>query len=248
MTKIVLVTGASRGIGAATALLAAEHGYDVALGYRANQREAAAVADGCRALGRRAITVQADMAVEAEVVAMFEAVDAELGRVDALVNNAGTLWPQARLDTFSAERVAGVLAVNVVGAIVAAREAVRRMSTVHGGDGGVIVNVSSKAAVLGSPGEWIDYAASKGAVDTMTVGLAKEVAAEGIRVCGVRPGLILTDIHAMGGEPGRPERMAPTVPMARAGEPAEVAAAIVWLLTDEASYVTGAILDVAGGR
>ncbi len=248
MGGVVIVTGGSRGIGAAAARLAAASGFDVAISY-ANQHDAAqGVVHDCRAAGARAIAVRADISVENDVVDLFRAVDDELGVVRGLVNNAGVLEPQARLATYTAARVQRVLAVNVLGTILCAREAVLRMSTRHGGAGGAIVNVSSMAAVLGGPGEWVDYAASKGAIDSMTVGLAREVATEGIRVNGVRPGLVRTDIHASGGEPDRVERMAPAIPMQRGGEPGEVAAAIVWLLSDAASYVTGATLDVSGGR
>jgi NAD(P)-dependent dehydrogenase (short-subunit alcohol dehydrogenase family) len=248
MNGAVVVTGGSRGIGAAVAVLAAERGHDVAISYRARADEAAAVVARCRAAGRRAIAVRADVGVEPDVVALFETVDRELGAVGALVANAGIVAPRARVDALDAARVERLLAVNVVGTLLCAREAVRRLSTRYGGAGGSIVLVSSAAARLGGAGEYVDYAASKGAVDTITIGLAREVATEGVRVNGVRPGVVRTEIHASGGDPERADRIAPSVPIGRAGEPDEIARAILWLLSDEASYVTGAILDVSGGR
>jgi NAD(P)-dependent dehydrogenase (short-subunit alcohol dehydrogenase family) len=220
----------------------------VCVNYRADQAAARGVADDLAREGRRIIAVQADVSIEADVVRLFETIDAELGRVTGLVNNAGILERQCRVEQMDAARLARVFATNVTGAFLCAREAVRRMSPAAGGAGGAIVNVSSRAAILGSPGEYVDYAASKAALDTLTVGLAKEVAAAGIRVNGVRAGIIDTEIHASGGEPGRVRRLAPTLPMQRAGEAAEVARAIVWLLSDEASYTTGSFIDVAGGR
>lgn len=248
MARVLVVTGGSRGIGAATARLAARQGYALALSYRENREAAEEVAAGIRAGGGEALALQADVSSEAQVLELFAAVDRAWGRLDALVNNAGILEAQMRLEAMSAERLQRVFATNVIGAMLCAREAVRRMSTRYGGQGGAIVNVSSAAARLGSAGEYVDYAASKGALDTFTLGLAKEVAAEGIRVNAVRPGLIHTDIHASGGEPGRVDRLAATVPMGRGGRAEEVAAAILWLLGEEAAYVTGALLDVSGGR
>jgi NAD(P)-dependent dehydrogenase (short-subunit alcohol dehydrogenase family) len=248
MTKAVLVTGGSRGIGAATAVVAAEAGYDVAISYRGDRDAAQEVVRLIEARGRRAQAIRADLAEEGDVVGLFDAVSAQFGRLDALVNNAGTITPIARLEEMSADRLDFIMRVNVIGAFLCAREAVRRMSTRHGGRGGVIVNTSSAASRIGSPGEFIDYAASKGAVDTMTIGLSKEVADEGIRVNAVRPGLILTDIHAAAGAADRPQRLSAGVPMKRAGEAREVAEAIVWLMSDKSSYVTGVLLDVAGGR
>lgn len=246
---IVLVTGGSRGIGAATARLAAERGYAVCVNFRANESAAkAVVADIERGGGGQAIAVRADVSVESEVVRLFETVDARFGPVAALVNNAGILDLQTRVEHMAADRLARIFATNVTGAFLCAREAVRRMSTSRGGAGGAIVNVSSRAAQLGAPGEYVDYAASKAALDALTVGLAKEVAAEGIRVNGVRAGIIFSDIHASGGEPGRVDRLGPTLPMRRGGHPVEVARAILWLLSDEASYSTGTFIDVAGGR
>ncbi|MCA1827129.1 MAG: SDR family oxidoreductase [Myxococcales bacterium] len=245
---VLLVTGASRGIGAATARLAAERGYDVCVNFRADQPAAEGVADEVRRIGRKAIAVQADVALEGDVVRLFEAVDAGLGPIAALVNNAGILERQTRVEGIDAARVGRVFATNVTGAFVCSREAVRRMSTRHGGRGGAIVNVSSRAAVLGAPGEYVDYAASKAALDTLTIGLAKEVAGEGIRVNAVRAGIIETEIHASGGEPGRVARLGPQQPMGRGGTALEVARAIVWLLSEEASYTTGSFVDVAGGR
>jgi NAD(P)-dependent dehydrogenase (short-subunit alcohol dehydrogenase family) len=245
---ILLVTGGSRGIGAATACLAAQHGYDVCVNYRINRDAADRIASEIRAAGRRAFAAQADVAVEAEVVRLFETIDRELGPITALVNNAGIIDRQMRVDAMDAERVSRILATNVTGAFVCAREAVRRMSTRHGGGGGAIVNVSSRAAVLGAPGEYVDYAASKAALDALTVGLAKEVAREGIRVNAVRAGIIDTDIHASGGEPRRADRLGPEQPMGRAGSAMEVARAVVWLLSGEAAYTTGSFIDVAGGR
>jgi NAD(P)-dependent dehydrogenase (short-subunit alcohol dehydrogenase family) len=245
---ILLITGASRGIGAATARLAAHRGWDVAINYARDATAAENLAAEVRAIGRRAITVAADVADEAAVLAMFARVDAELGPLSGLVNNAGIVDRQARLDEMSMARWQRMWAVNISGSLLCAREAVRRMSTRHGGKGGAIVNLSSVAARLGSPNLYIDYAVSKGAIDTFTQGLALEVAAEGIRVNAVRPGLIDTDIHATSGDRGRPQSAAGSIPMQRPGRADEVAAAIVWLLSDEASYSTGTTLDVGGGR
>jgi NAD(P)-dependent dehydrogenase (short-subunit alcohol dehydrogenase family) len=248
MQKIVLITGGSRGIGAATALLAAERGYAVAVNYSTNSLAADEVVRAIRAGGGTAITVQADVAVEPQVLAMFEKVDAKLGRITALVNNAGMVDVPSRVDGMDVARLQRMFNTNILGSFVCAREAVKRMSTRYGGAGGSIVNVSSAAARMGSPGQYVDYAASKGAIDTFTMGLAKEVAQEGIRVNAVRPGIIDTDIHASGGQPDRARQMAPQVPMQRAGTALEVAQAILWLMGDEASYTTGTLLDVAGGR
>jgi NAD(P)-dependent dehydrogenase (short-subunit alcohol dehydrogenase family) len=248
MAEVLIVTGGSRGIGAATATLAAGRGYAVCVNYRANRDAAERVAGEITRSGGRAIAVGADVASEAEVERLFATVDAELGRVTALVNNAGILERQTRVEDIDAARIDRVFATNVRGAFLCAREAVRRMSTARGGPGGAIVNLSSRAAQLGAPGEYVDYAASKAALDALTIGLAREVAAEGIRVNAVRPGIIYTGIHADGGEPARVERLAPTLPMKRGGDAIEVARAILWLLSDEASYSTGAFIDVAGGR
>lgn len=248
MSRIVLVTGASRGIGAATAKLAASRGYDVCINYRQDAGAARTVAADVLAAGRRAAVVQADVANEADVVRLFESCDRELGRLTALVNNAGILETQMRVEAMDAVRLQRVFAANVTGSFLCAREAVKRMSTKHGGPGGAIVNVSSGAARLGSPGEYVDYAASKGAIDTFTIGLAQEVAADGIRVNAVRPGFIYTDIHASGGEPNRVDRVKAVVPMQRGGTADEVAHAILWLLSDEASFTTGSFIDVTGGR
>ena len=244
----IVITGGSRGIGAATARLAAERRYQVCVNYRSNRAAAESVVAEIEAAGGRAIAVGADVSVEADVARLFETVDTTLGRVTALVNNAGILERQTRVDAMDAARIARVLATNVTGPFICAREAVRRMSTNRGGDGGAIVNVSSRAAQLGAPGEYVDYAASKAALDALTIGLAREVAGEGIRVNGVRAGIIYTEIHASGGEPGRVDRIGPTLPMRRGGDAIEVARAILWLLSDEASYSTGTFIDVAGGR
>jgi len=246
--RVLLVTGGGRGIGAATARLAAAGGYDVCVNYRADAAAAASVVDAATQAGARAVAVQADVAVEGDVVRLFETCDRHLGRLSALVNNAGILETQARLDAMDAARISRVFATNVTGPFLCAREAVRRMSTRYGGTGGAIVNVSSGASKLGSPHEYIDYAATKGALDTMTIGLSREVAAEGIRVNAVRAGHVYTTLHASGGEPDRVERVKSQVPMGRGGAPEEIARAILWLLSDEASYTTGAFLDVAGGK
>jgi len=248
VNNVLIVTGGSRGIGAATALLAAERGYAVCVNYRKNRAAADQVVSKIQAAGGKALAVGADVASESEVVRLFETVDAQMGPLAGLVNNAGVLETQARVEHMDAARIDRVFATNVRGAFVCAREAVRRMSTKHGGSGGAIVNVSSKAAQLGAPGEYVDYAASKAALEAMTIGLAREVAGEGIRVNGVRPGIIYTDIHAYGGEPNRVDRLGPTLPMQRGGHAIEVARAILWLLSDEASYSTCTFIDVAGGR
>lgn len=248
MSGVVIVTGASRGIGAATARLAADRGWDVAVAYRQQAAEAATVVAACESAGRCAIAVQADVSSEHDVLRLFDTTTAELGPVTGLVNNAGAVESRQRLEDVTLERLERVMAVNLVGPFLCAREAVRRMSPRHGGKGGAIVNISSIAASLGAPEEWVDYAAAKAGVDTLTVGLAKEVAADGIRVNAVRAGLADTGFHALAGEPGRVARMAPSIPMGRAGAPEEFATAVLWLLSDEASYVTGATLDVGGGR
>jgi NAD(P)-dependent dehydrogenase (short-subunit alcohol dehydrogenase family) len=247
-SKVLIVTGGSRGIGAAIARLAAQDGYAVCLSYLGNRQAADEVVAAITGQGGTALAVQANVAIEADVVRLFAEVDASLGRVTALVNNAGILERQARVDDMDAARIGRVLATNVIGSFICAREAVRRMSTRHGGAGGAIVNLSSRAARLGSPGEYVDYAASKGAIDTFTVGLAKEAAAEGIRVNAVSPGIIYTSIHASGGDPDRVDRMKEGIPMKRGGTAEEVAKAVLWLLSDESSYTTGATIDVAGGR
>ena len=246
--RVVLVTGGSRGIGAATARLAAQRGWSVAVNFTSNEAAAQQVVQAVREAGRRAIAVQADVADEAQVVRMFEEVDAKLGRLTDLVNNAGVVDMAARVDEMSGARLQRMFGINVIGTILCAREAVRRMSTRHGGRGGAIVNVSSAASRLGSPSQYVDYASAKGAVDAFTLGLAKEVAGEGIRVNAVRPGLIETDIHASGGIPDRVKQLAHQVPMQRGGSAEEVANAIVWLLSEEASYTTMSLLEVSGGR
>ena len=247
-TRIVLITGGSRGIGAATAVRAAHAGWDVAINYTRDEAAAQRVAQAVRDAGRRALVVQADVAEEADVLRLFAEVDAQLGTLSGLVNNAGVVDVAARVDDMSVARLQRMWAINLTGSFVCAREAVRRMSRRHGGAGGVIVNLSSAAARLGAPGQYVDYAASKAAIDIFTVGLAKEVAAEGIRVNAVRPGIIDTDIHASGGQPDRVAQMAPLVPMHRAGSADEVAAAIVWLMSEDSSYTTGSVVDVTGGR
>jgi NAD(P)-dependent dehydrogenase (short-subunit alcohol dehydrogenase family) len=244
----VLVTGGSRGIGAATARLAAERGYRVCVNYRSNRAAADAVVGDIESRGGTAIAIGADVSIEADVRRLFATIDERLGSLTALVNNAGILEKQTRVEQIDSARLGRVFATNVVGAFLCAREAVKRMSTARGGTGGAIVNVSSRAAQLGAPGEYVDYAASKAALDTLTIGLAGEVAGEGIRVNGVRAGIIYTDIHASGGEPGRVDRLGPQLPMKRGGQAIEVARAILWLLSDDASYSTGTFIDVSGGR
>jgi len=248
LDQVLLITGGGRGIGAATARLAAKRGYAVAVNYASNSLAADEVVRAIRAEGGTAMAVRADVGDEAQVLAMFEQVDAKLGRLTALVNNAGIVDVTARVDEMSVARLERMFRINVIGSFLCAREAVRRMSTRHGGTGGAIVNVSSGASRLGSPGQYVDYAASKGAIDTFTVGLAKEVADEGIRVNAVRPGVIDTEIHASGGMPDRAAALGPQIPMKRAGTADEIAGAILWLLSAEASYTTMALLDVTGGR
>ena len=248
MNKVLVVTGGSRGIGAATARLGAASGYAVCINYRQNEAAATAVVEQITRAGGEAIAVAGDVGAEADVVRLFEQVDERLGPVTALVNNAGILEGQMRVEQMDAARLSRVLTTNVIGSFLCAREAIRRMSTNQGGQGGAIVNVSSIASQLGAPNEYVDYAAAKGAIDSFTIGLAKEVAAEGIRVNAVRPGVIYTEIHASGGEPARVDRIKATVPMQRGGEAEEVARAILWLLSEEASYSTGTLLDVSGGR
>lgn len=248
MARTLVITGGSRGIGAATALMAAQRGYDVCLSYRTEAEDAARVVDSIHQSGRRALAVQADVSHEAEIVRLFQTCDRELGPLSALVNNAGVVDLKARVETFTMERLQRMFAVNVFGTILCAREAVRRMSTLLGGGGGAIVNVSSAASRIGSANDYVDYAAAKAAVDTFTLGLAREVATEGIRVNAVRPGIVETGIHASGGQPDRLARIAPLVPMQRPGRPEEIAAAILSLLSEEQAYTTGALLDVSGGR
>jgi len=248
MTKVALVTGASRGIGRATALLLARQGYAVGVNYLQNEAAAQQVVAEIESLGGRALALRADIGDESQVQAMFSQLDATLGPIEALVNNAGILFQQSSIEQLTAERINKVLTTNVTGYFLCCRETVKRMAHRHGGQGGAIVNVSSAAARLGAPGEYIDYAASKGAVDTLTTGLALEVAAQGIRVNAVRPGLIYTEMHASGGEPGRVDRVKSSLPMQRGGTPEEVAEIIAWLLSDAASYVTGSFIEAAGGR
>jgi NAD(P)-dependent dehydrogenase (short-subunit alcohol dehydrogenase family) len=246
--KTVLVTGGSRGIGRATALLAAERGWDVAVNYTRDADAAQEVVVAVQTHGRRAIAVQADVADEAQVLAMFERVDRELPPLAGLVNNAGVVDAACRVEDMTVARLNRMFAIHVTGSFVCAREAVRRMSWRRGGTGGAIVNLSSVAARLGGAGQYVDYAAAKAAIDTFTLGLAVEMATDGVRVNAVRPGVIETDIHASGGQPDRAARLAPMIPMQRPGRAEEIATAIVWLLSDEASYTTGAILEVTGGR
>lgn len=247
MRKVALITGGSRGIGAATARLLAARGYDLCISYRKREEAASAVLADLRASAANAIAVRADISSETDIEMLFATVDHKFGRLDALVNNAGILLPQTRAEHMTATRINTILQTNVTGTLLCCREAIKRMSSVHGGTGGSIVNVSSGAARTGSPNEYIDYAASKGAVDSMTIGLARELSGEGIRVNGVRPGPIHTQMHRDGGEPDRIERVKAKIPLGRGGQPEEVAAAIAWLLSDEASFTTGSFIDVTGG-
>jgi NAD(P)-dependent dehydrogenase (short-subunit alcohol dehydrogenase family) len=245
--RVVIITGGSRGIGRATAIAAATRGFRICIGYASNETAARHVVSAIEAKNGKAIAVKCDVGSEGDILALFEAAD-KFGTLGALVNNAGIVGATARVDEMSAERIQRMMAVNVTGSMLCAREAVKRMSTRHGGKGGVIVNLSSVAAKLGSPNTYVDYAASKGAIDSFTIGLGHEVAGEGIRVAAIRPGLIDTEIHASGGDPDRANRLSSSVPMKRVGTADEIANAIVWLMSDEASYVTSAILDVSGGR
>jgi NAD(P)-dependent dehydrogenase (short-subunit alcohol dehydrogenase family) len=245
---LILITGGSRGVGAATARLAAAQGYDVALSFVSNESAARAVAAEVEAAGRRALAIRADSSDPEQVAQLFAAIDREFGRIDVLVNNAAVLAPQSRLEDLDYERMRRIFAVNSIGPILCAQQAVKRMAYRHNGRGGAVVNISSAAARLGSPNEYVDYAASKGAVETFTIGFAKEVAREGIRVNCIRPGHIYTDMHASGGEPGRVDRVKHSIPMGRGGQPEEVARAILWLASAEASFITGTFLDVTGGK
>ena len=245
---VILITGGGRGVGAATARLAAERGYDVAISFASNEAAARAVADDVRAAGRKALAVQADSADPGQVVRLFSAIDQEFGRLDVLVNNAAIIAKQSRLEDIGYKRIQRIFAVNAIGPILCAQQAAKRMSRRHGGRGGVVINISSAAARLGSPDEYVDYAASKGALETFSIGFAKEVAREGVRVACVRPGHIYTEMHADGGEPGRVDRIRDTIPMGRGGRPEEVARAILWLASDEASFITNTFLDVTGGK
>jgi NAD(P)-dependent dehydrogenase (short-subunit alcohol dehydrogenase family) len=248
MKPILLITGGSRGIGAATALLAAQQGFAVAVNFVKNASTANGVVRQIQDMGGTAIAVQADVAQESQVTAMFEEIDARLGPLTALVNNAGVVDVATRVENMTLERLKRMFDINVFGSFLCAREAIKRMSTRHGGSGGAIVNVSSVAARLGSAGQYVDYAAAKGAIDSFTIGLARELAQDGIRVNAVRPGIVDTDIHASGGQPERAQQLASSIPMQRAGTAQEIAQSIVWLLSDQSSYTTGALLDVAGGR
>lgn len=248
MARTVLITGGSRGIGRAAAMLAGRRGWRVGVNYVGNAEAAAECVRQVTAAGGAAVAIPGDVSLEADVVAMFDATERAFGPVTGVVNNAGIVAPKARLAEMTGERMRRLFEVNVLGAYLVAREAARRMPTDRGGPGGAIVNTSSRASTIGSPDEWLDYAGSKGAIDTLTIGLARELAAGGVRVNAVRPGLIATEIHAAGGQPDRLERLAPSVPMGRAGTPEEVAEAILWLLSDAASYVSGALVDVGGGR
>ena len=248
MNQALFITGGGRGIGAATARLAAAQGFNLAINYTRDEAAAQTVAAYARGLGRRALVLRGDVAVEADVQAMFGAIDGEFGALHGLVNNAGVVDVASRVEAMSAARLTRMFAINVIGSMLCAREAVKRMSTARGGAGGVIVNLSSAAARIGAAGQYVDYAAAKGAIDTFTLGLAREVANEGIRVNAVRPGIIETEIHASGGQPGRAAQMASSVPMQRAGSAEEVAQAILWLLSPASSYTTGAVIDVTGGR
>jgi len=248
MKKTLLITGASRGIGAATALLAGKRGYNICVNYLSNSEAASQIVNQIKTDGGHAVAYQADVSKEAEVLSLFQKIDQDFGPINALVNNAGILETQSRVDQMDLERLMRIFNKNVVSAFLCAREAIKRMSIRYGGSGGAIVNVSSIAARTGSPNEYVDYAMSKGAIDTFTIGLAKELAAEGIRVNGVRPGFIYTDIHADGGEPNRVDRIKETLPMQRGGQPEEVANAILWLLSDESSFSTGSFIEVTGGR
>lgn len=248
MDKVILITGGSRGIGAATAILAAQQGYRICINYLTDAAAAHEVLAGVHALGAKAIAVQADVSNEEEIISLFTRVDEELGPITALVNNAGTVGLKSRVDEMSESRILHTLRTNVLGPILCSRYAVLRMSPRYGGQGGNIVNVSSGAARLGSPNEYVDYAASKGALDTFTLGLSKELAGEGIRVNAVRPGLIFTEFHALSGDPGRVSKLESSIPMGRGGRPEEVAEAIIWLLSDKASYATGTFIDLCGGR
>ncbi|MFT5218894.1 MAG: NAD(P)-dependent dehydrogenase (short-subunit alcohol dehydrogenase family) [Planctomycetota bacterium] len=248
MSKVILITGSSRGIGAATAMLAAQKGFSLCLNYHQSKAAAEALLDKVKALGCNAISCQADIADEADILSMFDTIDSHFGRLDGLVNNAGILEAQSDLVDMDAGRWRRILEINVIGSFLCAREAIKRMSTQHGGNGGSIVNLSSRASTLGAAHEYVDYAASKGAIDSMTIGLAKEVADQGIRVNAVKPGLIYTDIHADSGEPGRVDRLKSAVPMQRGGSATEVAEAILWLLSEASSYTSASFIDVSGGR